>query len=151
MLLAKDGEPATKPVDQFAGMELSLMEEAPPPEEKPAQDTPLEVVLAKPDIQAEATPAVAAAPAVEPDLKAFGGLELALEEEGVTPPAPARPSAEPALESFGNLDMALVEDAPRPIKLPGATALPEPPEAPSFDLEPLASAAESPPSPPPGP
>ena len=117
------GEPATKPKEVFAGLELALLEEETPPAEKLQPEAPPPV------------PKVAQQAAPEPDLGAFGGLGLALEEEGAPPmisPQSANPSAP---EVFIGMGLALEKDgarseAPTPQE-------PKPRTGTQFELEPV--------------
>jgi non-specific serine/threonine protein kinase len=129
--VAAQGEPATKPVEIFGGLELALVEEAAPPAA---------------ELQPEAPPSTPEAPqqaAPEPNLDAFGGLSLALEEEG-TPPPESHPAPQPDLDTFADMYLSLEEDSARPEA--SAFHEPEPPSAPGFELEPV-SLPEPPPAP----
>jgi hypothetical protein len=129
--IAAQGEPATKPKEVFAGLELSLVEEETPPVAKLQPEPPPPA----PEVIPQAAP--------EPDLDAFGGLGLALEEEG-TPPPESPHAAQPEPDRFVGMDLALADEGARPE--PPASGEPEPLGAPEFELEP-ASLPEAPPSP----
>ena len=131
--IAERGEPSTRPVDKFAGLELSLLEE-----EAPALQMQAEAEAPTP----KPAPELAPQAVPKPNLDAFGGLGLALEEEGAPHPEPKRATPEPNLDAFAGMDLALVEGNATP-EAPAQPA-PEAPSAPGFELESVSLPSTSP-------
>ncbi len=124
--MAARGEAATKPKEIFGGMELSLLDEAVPAVEMQKEAATPEPAAPQAPAPIDATP--------EPNLDAFGGLGLSLEEEGTARPEQA-PSPEPDLAAFAGLDLALTDAPPEAVATTGAT--PDIPSSPAFELEPV--------------